>query len=193
MEIAFWVRILLLLGLASHKFLWEYLKVQGGHAQVKDEDVKTQTRIIKGVKTGVLLGFFIQTAFFDSLFPFSVQPTALRLVGLGIFAAGWIIAVRARLELGDRWSNVEDSQVPVGKGLVTSGVYSVIRHPLYLGDILLVLGLELALNSWLVLGTIFPILYSVKQAIKEEQLLEREFPEYGEYRARTKRFIPFVF
>jgi protein-S-isoprenylcysteine O-methyltransferase Ste14 len=53
-------------------------------------------------------------------------------------------------------------------------------------------GLELALNSWLVLTVLIPLAVGIRQALAEEALLSRVFPDYGAYRKRTKRFIPFI-
>ena len=76
--------------------------------------------------------------------------------------------------------------------MVSRGVYAYIRHPIYSGDLLLLLGLELALNSWLVLGAaaLIPIVF--QRAVKEENSLSEQLSGYGAYIQRTKRFIPFV-
>jgi len=78
------------------------------------------------------------------------------------------------------------------QALVTSGIYKYIRHPIYTGDMLLLLGLELALNSWLVLGVVLVVAVVVRQALAEETLLSAMVPNYKDYRRRTKMFIPGV-
>ena len=57
---------------------------------------------------------------------------------------------------------------------------------------MLVIGLELALNSWLVILGIglLPVIY--KQALDEEALLTKAFPEYKEYKQQTKMFVPYL-
>ncbi len=78
--------------------------------------------------------------------------------------------------------------------LITSGVYSKVRHPMYtavitsLGGYALYFGSLWALPFWL--GC--TILYIIK-AVKEERLLAEHYPEYEDYRRRSWRFIPFVF
>ena len=78
--------------------------------------------------------------------------------------------------------------------LITSGVYSRVRHPMYtavitsLGGYALYFGSLWALPFWL--GC--TILYIIK-AVKEERLLAEHYPEYEDYRRRSWRFIPFVF
>jgi protein-S-isoprenylcysteine O-methyltransferase Ste14 len=58
--------------------------------------------------------------------------------------------------------------------------------------VLLLLGLELALNSWLVLGIPLLLLIIVKQALAEETMLLRSLQGYDAYCRQTKRFIPFL-
>jgi len=54
-----------------------------------------------------------------------------------------------------------------GTTLFTQGVYSITRHPYYVGAVLLGLGVYLILNSWLIL-TMFPVLLFVSKVIKKE-------------------------
>ncbi len=76
--------------------------------------------------------------------------------------------------------------------LVEEGVYRYIRHPIYLGDLLLLAGFELALNSWLALGVLVLAPVVLRQAREEEKVLLVNLPGYRDYCARTKRFIPFL-
>ena len=81
----------------------------------------------------------MQVLFLD-LFPISEQPGSLKLVGLAIFLLGLFIAVIGRWRLGRNWVDLEDYQVSSGQSFVKSGIYRYIRHPIYSGDILLLLG-----------------------------------------------------
>jgi protein-S-isoprenylcysteine O-methyltransferase Ste14 len=78
--------------------------------------------------------------------------------------------------------------------LITSGVYSKVRHPMYTAVIASLAGYALYFGSlWAVpfwLGC--TILYIVK-AVKEERLLVEHYPEYEDYRRRSWRFIPFIY
>jgi protein-S-isoprenylcysteine O-methyltransferase Ste14 len=76
--------------------------------------------------------------------------------------------------------------------LVQHGLYRYVRHPIYTGDLLMLAGLQLALNSWLVLAVALAAVVVVRQSRVEEAMLARHMPGYPVYRARTKRFIPFV-
>jgi protein-S-isoprenylcysteine O-methyltransferase Ste14 len=102
-------------------------------------------------------------------------------------------AIAARFQLGENWANIETGQVLDSQSVVANGVYAYVRHPIYIGDLLLLLGLELALNSWLVLGVLVLAPVVMMKAINEERMLADELPGYEAYRQRSKRFIPFVF
>lgn len=77
--------------------------------------------------------------------------------------------------------------------LVTLGPYRFVRHPIYSGILLAILGTALATNIyWLVALGVMGI-YFVYSARVEERMLTTSFPAaYPSYRAKTKMLIPFV-
>jgi len=78
--------------------------------------------------------------------------------------------------------------------LITSGIYSKLRHPMYTGVILMFLGYILFFGSLISvpLWIAFSILYIVK-SVKEERILMDRFPEYEDYARRTWKFIPYIY
>lgn len=78
--------------------------------------------------------------------------------------------------------------------LIKTGVYAWIRHPMYIGVVLAILGYAILWGAKyslvLVLGC--AIFYVIK-AIKEEQLLREKYPDYADYARTTWKFIPFVY
>ena len=62
----------------------------------------------------------------------------------------------------------------------------------YHDNVLLITGLELSLNSWLVVGVVPLLAYVVYRTTIEEQQLRQNLPGYAAYQMRTKRFVPFV-
>jgi protein-S-isoprenylcysteine O-methyltransferase Ste14 len=84
-----------------------------------------------------------------------------------------------------------------GTSLITSGPFSYVRNPLYLGNMLLYAGvgvMSMALFPWLLVIAIvwFYIQYYLIVTKEEEYLLERFGSEYEEYRLNVRRFIPRV-
>jgi protein-S-isoprenylcysteine O-methyltransferase Ste14 len=120
-----------------------------------------------------------------------VHSPVLKGVGTAIFVSGLALAVWARLYLGRNWG------MPMTKKeepeLVTSGPYRFVRHPIYSGLLLGVLGTALATNLYWVIALAVLGGYFIYSARVEEKLLTTSFPDaYPRYRARTKMLVPFV-
>ncbi|MCM3874551.1 MAG: isoprenylcysteine carboxylmethyltransferase family protein [Pyrinomonadaceae bacterium] len=148
-------------------------------------------RAVKVVKIAILLGIVVQTLLPDIL-PISEEPLLLRIAGTLIYTVGLWIAICSRKELGDNWSDIEAARIGAQQFIVRNGPYRFIRHPIYVGDLMLLVGLELALNSWLLIGILLLIPVVLMQAVREEEKLIRSLPDYAAYCSSTKRFIPFV-
>jgi protein-S-isoprenylcysteine O-methyltransferase Ste14 len=184
------LRIYLLLGLVAHKALWELLK-RKPVSPPPPAPTSLAVTFVKAVKIAILLGIAAQTLL-PEILPISPEPDSLRLIGAALYTAGLVIAIFGRLQLGNNWLDIETAGVLRHQAVVDHGLYRYIRHPIYTGDLLLLTGLELALNSWLVLGVILLAPVVFKKAVGEEQMLAQSLPGYGEYCRRTKRFVPFL-
>lgn len=132
--------------------------------------------------------------YFLSLLTFSgssAAPAAVAgaLAGCLLALAGAALVARSRVALGPAWSLVPRAD----QGLVTTGPYGIVRHPIYLGLTLVAAGAALAFASPLaflvVVSGIVPTF--AWRASAEEKLLSRTFGEgYEAYRRRTKLIIP---
>jgi protein-S-isoprenylcysteine O-methyltransferase Ste14 len=112
-------------------------------------------------------------------------------IGAALFACGVAIAVWARVNLGRNWGMpMTIKQEPE---LVTSGPYRYVRHPIYSGLILALLGTALLTNVvGLVIFAAFAATFLYSAHI-EERNLATAFPDaYPAYREHTKMLIPFV-
>jgi protein-S-isoprenylcysteine O-methyltransferase Ste14 len=75
-----------------------------------------------------------------------------------------------------------------------TGLYSIVRHPIYFSLLVLFLGITIHLNAYISMiwiGVLF--LFFIKKANIEEDYLLQKFPEYREYQLKTKKLIPFVY
>jgi protein-S-isoprenylcysteine O-methyltransferase Ste14 len=121
----------------------------------------------------------------------SGMALSLALSGCLLALGGAAVVLRSRAELGSAWSFVPTAHHSTG--LVTTGPYRLVRHPIYLGFVLLAMGEALAFGSWpacvIVLSGIVPTF--VWRACAEETQLMRTFGQrYEIYRQRTKMIIP---
>ena len=118
--------------------------------------------------------------------PSEAASPALVIAGEAIAVLGCAWMLYAALALG-RCFGV----LPEARGLVTHGPYSLVRHPLYLGEFGAVAGLLIASPSPrnLAAGVAFAIAQFTRMGL-EERALTREFPEYADYAALTPRLVP---
>ncbi|MGA1977762.1 MAG: isoprenylcysteine carboxylmethyltransferase family protein [Bacteroidales bacterium] len=138
---------------------------------------------------GLTAGFFLAR--------YSVWSTINYLVssaGILIFISGVLIRWIAVSQLKESFTvDVSISKTHV---LKTDGLYSNIRHPSYLGLILITFGLSVAMNSWKsILMVMVPVLIALNYRIfVEERILTGEFGgEYLNYKSRTRKLIPGIF
>ena len=119
-------------------------------------------------------------------------PLWLRALGLGILIAGGMVGTGGILALG---SNLTAFPKPIEGGtLVTKGVYSVVRHPIYTGLILGTLGLGIFRESLLGIGlaVVLFIFFDLKSRREEEWLIEA-YPGYAAYRQQVKKLLPWIY
>lgn len=109
-----------------------------------------------------------------------------------LFALGLGSAIWARLNIGRNWgAPMSQKDEPE---LVTSGPYRLVRHPIYSGIVLAVLGTAIVL-SWLFLAAlVLAGVYFTYSARVEKRYLTEQVPDtYPVYRRSTKMLVPFIF
>lgn len=118
----------------------------------------------------------------------SVHPS-FSVAGLGIFAAGWVVAAWAVLVNAFALTVIKPQE---GQVVVTNGPYRFVRHPIYSGGVLVMLGESLWLGSNLALVAMFvPIAILTVRIHFEERFLAANVQGYGDYAARVRyRLIP---
>lgn len=139
----------------------------------------------------LLLGFAVLPAYKLSL----RHPLALQLAwGLAGIAAGFavVLIVSSVLGLG---SNLTPLPHPRDDGqLVQTGIYTIVRHPLYSGLIFAALSwalLQVSLSH--LIGTIVCFGFFNAKANREERWLTEKFPDYSAYQKRVKKLLPWIY
>jgi protein-S-isoprenylcysteine O-methyltransferase Ste14 len=128
---------------------------------------------------GVIALFMNHSLLADGYFSIGVQVIA-------VFLMLW-----ARMTFGTR--SFHAAANPTEGGLVTSGPYRLIRHPIYAAILYFMVAGAISHISILNIGlTIIAIVGVAMRVHAEEVLLVQRYPEYREYVARTKRFVPFI-
>jgi protein-S-isoprenylcysteine O-methyltransferase Ste14 len=117
---------------------------------------------------------------------------ALEGIGLALWVAGLALAIWARLYIGRNWGMpMTRRQDP---DLVTTGPYRFIRHPIYSGIILAMIGTAVATTLFVLVAAAVIVGFFAYSATREEKFLAGQFPDtFPAYKARTKMLIPFVF
>ena len=118
----------------------------------------------------------------------------LFLVGMLVFSIGFVFRWLAIYQLRKEFT--VDVSIVKNHNLYTNGLYAVIRHPSYLGLLLMVSGLAIGMNSLVAFVlVVFPIFFAVRYRIYVEELvlIEAFKDSYSEYILKTKRLIPWVY
>lgn len=142
----------------------------------------------------VIILHIVFPAYNVDLFSYVSGPiTSIQVVGITIDVIGLIFTIIARKTLADNWS----SNVDIKKyhKLITTGIYGIVRHPIYTGIITMGFGSFIAEPSipdmfFLIIITAF-FMFKMN---KEEKLLSTHFPkDYALYKKKTKAIIPYLY
>lgn len=115
------------------------------------------------------------------------------LIGLILIITGSGCAYFANKEIGANWSPIIEKTQK--QRLVTSGIYGIVRHPLYLSGLLILAGTNIYFGSkWAWAGTIIVLVGILcRIPFEEKQLIKRFGQEYIIYKQQTKAILPWIF
>ena len=127
----------------------------------------------------------------DYRFSWSRMPMAVTVASWVLFLVAFGLSAEVLRENAylSRTVKVEEGQT-----VISTGLYGIIRHPMYAATILLFIMMPLVLGSWYaaIIFLAYPVLIVIRLS-GEEKLLLKELPGYGQYREKVKyRIIPFI-
>jgi protein-S-isoprenylcysteine O-methyltransferase Ste14 len=138
-------------------------------------------------RISALIGAFLVYAF--PMFPRRELPLPVETVATVLILFGSTAAVAALLRLGHSFSMMAEA-----RRLVTSGIYRIVRHPLYFAEEIAVIGIAIQfLSCWTLMLLAVQIAFQLRRMHNEELVLTANFPEYTAYRRKTARLIPGIY
>lgn len=153
-----------------------------------------EPRLVQKVVVVGIIGCFagiLVLSGLDRRFGWSQVPAWLSVLGAVMVAVGLGIAMLVVYQNRYAAANivVEDQQK-----LVTTGLYGMVRHPMYSGSVIMIIGMPLALGSyWALIPAIVSLLLLVIRTVDEETMLRQELPGYRDYMAGVRyRLIPLI-
>lgn len=153
-------------------------------------ETRTVQRIVIAAIYVCFPAMFVVSAL-DHRFGWSAVPAAVCLVGDVLVAIGLGEAMLVVVQNAYAAVNVT---VEAGQQLVATGLYGLVRHPMYTGNIILMVGIPLALGSyWGLLFVVPGLVVLVVRIRDEEKMLVQELDGYSEYRNQVRyRLVPRV-
>ena len=168
-------------------WLVSWLRVEPTKAREKSVD-RFITLVVVVVAYELLFGPWLRIG--PLRLRFVPQETWIAWLGIGMTCMGVALAIWARYCIGVYWS----ARVTLKEGhrLIRSGPYAVIRHPIYTGMLLGMVGAALVAGEVRgILAVVLLVLAHSRKAMREEKLLTQEFgEEYARYRQSTGFLFP---
>ncbi len=158
--------------------------------QVAPEGESTAQKIFIVVGLLSTFGLFVVSAV-DRRFGWSQVPVFVSVIGDALLVFSFYIYYLVFRENSYAASSIKTFE---RQKVISTGLYGIIRHPKYVGDLFLVVSIPLALGSWWALALIvLSIAGLVWRILDEEKLLKKDLPGYVEYTQKVRyRLVPFV-
>jgi protein-S-isoprenylcysteine O-methyltransferase Ste14 len=158
---------------------------------INKSDDKSSIWILTGLITvGYFLSFIIGATKIGRIYPWDTFFA----IGMTLIIAGLIIRITSIVTLKQQFTytvtKIENHE------LIERGLYKLIRHPGYLGQLLIFVGISTSLSNWLsVLSMIIPVLvgYIYRIKVEEKFMKDQMGQKYIDYQKKTKRLIPMIY
>jgi protein-S-isoprenylcysteine O-methyltransferase Ste14 len=153
-----------------------------------------RAQLLHLVPSALALGLMVAPLKHVPMLHAAVLPRAgwMAPAGALIVAAGLLFAVWARLSLGRNWSGLVTVQQ--SHALVRSGAYRLVRHPIYSGLLLALIGNVVAIDAWRGVLAVALVLWAVQRRVRQEEafMVETFGGEYENYCGETAAIVPFI-
>src|SRR5262245_20218885 len=136
------------------------------------------------------LGFIVTIVFpvLDHRFGWSAVPASVSVLGDALIALAFLFIFFVFRQNSYGASTI---QIAEGQTVISTGPYAFVRHPMYAGALVMLIGTPLALGSWWGLLLILPVL--IWRLLDEERFLRQNLPGDAEYQTKVKyRLLPFI-
>ena len=153
-----------------------------------------ETRMVQKAVMGGLqlsLAAMVVVSALDHRFGWSPVPTAICLVGDVLVAVGLSVVMLVVIQNSHAAATI---RVEADQKLASTGLYGLVRHPMYTGNVITMVGIPLALGSYWGLVFVVPGLIVLALRIRdEEKLLQEELDGYREYTQKVRyRLVPLM-
>ena len=151
---------------------------------------ETSQNIIQSLAAIAFIAMFVVSAL-DHRFGWSAAPPYVSLIGDALVALGLYFVFLVFKENSFASGTIE---VGAEQRVIATGPYALVRHPMYIGALVMLLGVPLALGScWGLLAIIPMTLVLVARLLDEEKFLAKNLAGYPEYQGKVKsRLIPLI-
>ncbi len=168
-------------------------EIFAARSRVAKPDTKSWDLLLIAASLGCFAAICIVAGLDDGRFHWSHVPDWLQWLGYLMFFFGFWLTARAQA-VNRHFEPSVRVQLDRGHSVIDTGPYAQVRHPGYIGGILLAFGMALGLGSlWAIVPAVVLIAVIAYRTLREEATLKAELPGYTEYTGRVKyRFVPGV-
>ncbi|MBQ7969324.1 MAG: isoprenylcysteine carboxylmethyltransferase family protein [Clostridia bacterium] len=158
--------------------------------RLKNKEKEKEQKSVVALSGLVFIGGFVVSGL-DFRFGWSNMPRAVMIISALVFVFGYALFGEVMRENAYLSRIVE---VQAGQKVIDSGLYGIVRHPMYMSTVLMFLAMPLILGSWyaFILFCVHPFLLA-SRIKNEEKILTEGLSGYSEYKQKVKyRMIPFI-
>lgn len=188
-----WVFVILFMALVTQQGIYLAIKdpellERRKRVAAQGESTEQKALIIFGLLTNACLLLF---SALDHRFGWSQMPAFVSVAGDALLVFSFFLYYLVFRENSYVASSIKTFE---GQKVISTGPYALVRHPKYVGDIILVGGIPLALGSWWGLAFIVLVVPALAwRILDEEKLLKKDLPGYVEYTQKIQyRLVPYL-